>query len=216
MRDEVVLSQFVARGLACAGRTVVLAALPLCALLIAVRRGAPLQPAKIGVLTGWLREWRTSRSLGAVSLVGLAALMAASPAWGADHLSLAPGLSFTDDSSAGFPIQGDHLGDAESPPGRATVIFFGAAHCWNTNREAERLVTLYPKYRDRVSFIVVDVNHPSPAQRALLASDYRGAIPTLVVRAPNGRVVYSQAGETAPTRGDTQPLDSLIAKALDQ
>ena len=31
----------------------------------------------------------------------------------ADNLSLAPGLSFTDDSSDSFPIRGDHLTDAE-------------------------------------------------------------------------------------------------------
>ena len=146
--------------------------------------------------------------------VVVAALMTASVARGADHLALAPGLSFSDDSSDSFPIRGDHLGDAEPQPGRPTVMFFGAAHCWNTNREAERLVALYPKYQDRVSFIIVDVNRPSPSQRGLLDSYYRGSIPTLVVRAPDGALVYSQAGETAGTRGDTRALDSLIGKAL--
>jgi hypothetical protein len=149
-----------------------------------------------------------------VSYVVVAALMSASAARGADHLSLAPGLSFLDDSSDSFPIRGDHLGDAEPQPGRPTVMFFGAAHCWNTNREAERLVALYPKYEDLVSFIIVDVNHPSPSQRGLLDSYYRGSIPTLVVRAPDGALVYSRAGETAGTRGDTRALDSLIRKAL--
>ncbi len=79
----------------------------------------------------------------------------------ADNLTLAPGLSFTDDSSDDFPIRGDHLTAAEVVEGRAAVVFFGASNCWNTTREAERLVTLYPKFRDRVSFIIVDVNHPS-------------------------------------------------------
>src|SRR5262245_12657929 len=148
------------------------------------------------------------------SYVAVAALMSASAARGADHLALAPGLSFSDDSSDSFPIRGDHLGDAEPQPGRPTVMFFGAAHCWNTNREAERLVALYPKYQDRVSFIIVDVNHPSPSQRGLLDTYYGGSIPTLVVRAPDGALVYSQAGETAGTRGDTRALDSLIEKAL--
>jgi len=146
--------------------------------------------------------------------VAVAALMTASVARGADHLALASGLSFSDDSSDSFPIRGDHLGDAESQPGRPTVMFFGAAHCWNTNREAERLVALYPKYQDRVSFIIVDVNHPSPSQQGLLDTYYRGSIPTLVVRAPDGTLVYFQAGETAGTRGDTRALDSLIGKAL--
>ena len=149
-----------------------------------------------------------------VSYVAVAALVTASAARGADHLALAPGLSFSNDSSDSFPIRGDHLGDAESQPGRPTVMFFGAAHCWNTNREAERLVALYPKYQDRVSFIIVDVNHPSPSQRRLLDSYYQGSIPALVVRAPDGALVYSQAGETAGTRGDTRALDSIIGKAL--
>jgi hypothetical protein len=65
-----------------------------------------------------------------------------------------------------------------------------------------------------VSFIIVDVNHPSPSQRGLLDSYYQGSIPTLVVRAPDGALVYSQAGETAGTRGDTRALDSIIGKAL--
>ena len=150
----------------------------------------------------------------AVALVALSGLTAASAAHGAEHLSLAPGLSFTDDSSDRFPIRGDHLDDAAAQPGRATVMFFGAAHCWNTNREAERLVALYPKYQDRVRFIIVDVNRPSPSQRALLQTYYRGSIPTLVVLARDGEPVYARAGETARKRGDTRALDALITRAL--
>src|SRR5262249_25824789 len=83
-----------------------------------------------------------------VVLVALQGLASPVSTEAADNLRLASGLSFTDDSSADFPIRGDHLEDAERRPGRATVMFFGASHCWNTNREAERLVALYPKYRD--------------------------------------------------------------------
>ena len=54
----------------------------------------------------------------------------------------------------------------------------------------------------------------SPSQRRLLDSYYQGSIPALVVRAPDGALVYSQAGETAGTRGDTRALDSIIGKAL--
>jgi hypothetical protein len=85
---------------------------------------------------------------------------------------------------------------------------------WRAPREAERLVALYPKYRDRVRFIIVDVNRPSAAQRPLMQSYYRGSIPTLVVLAPDGEPVYARAGETARTRGDTRGLDSLITRAL--
>ncbi len=132
----------------------------------------------------------------------------------ADHLTLAPGLSFTDDSSDNFPIRGDHLADAEVVEGRAAVVFFGASNCWNTAREGERLVALYPKFRDSVSFIVVDVNHPSEAQRPLLKAHYKGYIPTLVVFSRSGTVLYARSGETADKRGDTRALEALISRAV--
>jgi hypothetical protein len=149
----------------------------------------------------------------AVALVAIHGF-GSSSADGADNLRLAPGLSFMDDSSDNFPIRGDHLEDAESRPGQATVMFFGASHCWNTNREAERLVALYPKYHDRVSFIIIDVNRPSPSQRPLLKIYYRSSIPTLVILTRGGALLYAQAGETARTRGDTHALDSLITRAV--
>ena len=140
--------------------------------------------------------------------------LAVSSAGAADDLRLAPGLSFTDDSSDTFPIRGEHLDDAESLPGRATVMFFGASQCWNTNREAERLVALYPKYRDRVRFIIVDVARPSPPQVRLLRTYYRGSIPTLVILGRDGARLYAQAGETARARNDTRPLDALLRRAV--
>ena len=97
--------------------------------------------------------------------------------------------------------------------GRAALVFFGAAHCWNTNREAERVITLYPKFRDRVSFIVVDVAHPSDAQRPLLKAHYRGYIPTLAIFATDGTVAYERSGETASERGDTRALAALLDNA---
>jgi len=42
-----------------------------------------------------------------------------------------------------------------------TVIFFGTANCWNTAREAERLVQVYPQYKDKIRFVVVDLRNPS-------------------------------------------------------
>ena len=105
---------------------------------------------------------RASRAVAAALLVGCVALVATTVR-AADDLHLAPGLSFTDDSSDAFPIRGRHLADASTGDGKATIVFFGASNCWNTNREAERLVSLYPKYKDRVRFVVVDVAHPSDA-----------------------------------------------------
>jgi len=147
-------------------------------------------------------------------VAALSLLFAAAPALAADNLRLASGLSFTDDSSANFPIVGDHLDDADAGAGHATLLFIGTAHCWNTNREAERVVALYPLFRDRMRFVVIDVDHPSEAQRPLLDAHYHGLIPTVVVLDPRGAVLYERAGETAATRGDSAPLSTLLNKAV--
>ena len=131
----------------------------------------------------------------------------------ASDLNLAPDLSFTDDSSSNFPIAGNSIGDATVAGDRATIMFFGTAHCWNTNREAERLVALYPKYRDKIDFVIVDVNHPSASQQPLIVKYYRGYIPTITVIDRKGEVIYNRAGETASTRGDTSKLEALLNSA---
>lgn len=52
VHGEVTVTQFIATGVGCATKSVVLAALPWCALLLAVRHGAPLAPARAGALAG--------------------------------------------------------------------------------------------------------------------------------------------------------------------
>src|ERR1700722_4633265 len=94
------------------------------------------------------------------------------PAWvtrvgAASDLTLAPKLSFDDDSSPNFPIQGRNVSEASIAPGEATLIFFGTSNCWNTAREAERLVKLYPQFRNRIHFVIVDLHHVAPEQEAL-------------------------------------------------
>jgi hypothetical protein len=132
---------------------------------------------------------------------------------GARNLTLAPNLSFTDDSSSNFPIRGEGLSDGRIASDRPTVIFFGTAHCWNTNREAERFVGLARRRGESVRFLVVDVEHPSSAQRPLMTRFYRGFIPTLAVLDRFGRAVYDDAGETSSRRGDTTKLERLVEGA---
>jgi hypothetical protein len=140
-------------------------------------------------------------------------MSAARPLIAASDLMLAPDLSFTDDSSSNFPITGKDLSQGAIAIGRPTLIFFGTSHCWNTNREAERVVALYPKYRGRVHFVVVDLNAASPEQRRLVSRYYRGYIPTLALFNARGELIYDQAGETAAARGDTAGLEKLLRKA---
>ena len=145
---------------------------------------------------------------------GAPALVPAPPGpGGARNLTLAPDLSFTDDSSGNFPIRGEDLSDGRIGVDRPTAIFFGTAHCWNKNREAERFVALYRKQRDAVRFLVVDLEHPSGDQRGLVSRFYRGFIPTLAFLDASGRVVYNEAGETSGRRGEISRLDEILRKA---
>ncbi len=155
----------------------------------------------------------TLRTTAAVLFALACACFASSMAYAASDLHLAPNLSFTDDSSSNFPIAGNSIEDATVAGDRATIMFFGTAHCWNTNREAERLVALYPKYRGQIDFVIVDVNHPSSAQEPLVAKYYHGYIPTIAVVDRRGDLIYDRAGETASTRGDTSKLEALLNAA---
>jgi hypothetical protein len=132
---------------------------------------------------------------------------------GASHLTLAPELSFTDDSSSNFPIRGEDLKDGKIASDRPTAIFFGTTHCWNTNREAERFVALYAKEKETARFIVVDLNRPTTDQKPLMSRFFKGYTPTLAVLDRSGAVVYNQSGETAKERGDTSKLEEILSQA---
>jgi len=142
------------------------------------------------------------------------AISAAESPGGATNLTLAPDLSFTDDSSANFPIRGVDLGAGELGRDVPTVVFFGTSHCFNTNREAERFVAFAARHRENARFLVVDLDHPSASQRALVRRFYRGYIPTLAFVAPSGRVAYDKSGETSSRRGDTSKLEEILAGAI--
>jgi ABC-type antimicrobial peptide transport system permease subunit len=147
-----------------------------------------------------------------VTLFGVLLVFSITGAQAAANLQLAPALSFSDDSSANFPITGSDLA-AGPVAGKATVIFFGTSNCWNTAREAERLVKLYPQYRNQIDFVVVDLNRVSPDQQGLVSRYYRGAIPTVAVLDSKGNLIYDRAGETAGQRGDTNSLQKLLDSA---
>jgi hypothetical protein len=148
-----------------------------------------------------------------VSLIFALALATEMPGPPATDLKLAPDLSFSDDSSSNFPIEGKNLSDGSIAGDHATVIFFGTANCWNTAREAERLVQVYPRYKDKIRFVVVDLRKPSIAQQALIDRYYHGYIPTIAVIDSAGKVLYDRAGETASERGDTSNLQKLLDSA---
>jgi hypothetical protein len=141
------------------------------------------------------------------------ALATEPPSGPATDLKLAPDLSFSDDSSPNFPIEGKNLSDGSIANDHATVIFFGTSNCWNTAREAERLVRVYPQYKDKIHFVVVDLRSPSVAQRELIGRYYHGYIPTIAVIDSRGNVLYDRAGETSSDRGDASNLQKLLDSA---
>ena len=97
----------------------------------------------------------------------------------ASGLKLAPDLSFDDDSSPNFPIRGENLSDGSGASGEATVIFFGTSNCWNTSREAERLVKLYPQFSNRIHFVIGRLNNVAPSSRRWFLSTTMTASPRL-------------------------------------
>jgi thioredoxin-related protein len=61
---------------------------------------------------------------------------------------------------------------------------------------ASRAVDLYNKYRDRVHFVVIDMDtKTSPEQQKLVKQYYKGYIPHVVVLDRNGNPLYNSSGE---------------------
>src|ERR1700686_2375743 len=86
-------------------------------------------------------------------------------AFAGENLKLNPKLDYTSDSQDGPLITGDNM-DAGFVSGKpAYVIMFGEG-CFNSKRQARRTVSLYEKYKGRVQFVIVDIDHRlAPAQK---------------------------------------------------
>ena len=71
-------------------------------------------------------------------------------------------------------------------------------------------MNLYNKYKGRVQFVVIDLDHKqSPAQQALLKKYFTGYIPHVVVLDRSGNAVYNAAGEV-----EEGTLEALLDKVL--
>jgi hypothetical protein len=141
----------------------------------------------------------------------LAAMMLASMtlAFGADNLKLNPHLDYTSDSQDGPLITGDSL-DAGPAAGKPTYVIMYGEGCYNSKRQARRTVSLYAKYKGRVQFVVIDLDHSlSPAQRELQKKYYRGYIPHVVLLDANGAALYNSSGEV-----DESVIAGVLDKAL--
>jgi thiol-disulfide isomerase/thioredoxin len=139
------------------------------------------------------------------------ALAMALPAHAAENLKLNQHLDYSSDSQDGPLITGDHLEDGAVSGKPAYAIFYGEG-CFNSKRQARRTVELYEKYKDKVQFVVIDLDRPrSPAQEELVKKFYRGSIPHVVVLNRDGKTSYNAAGEV-----EEGEISKVLEKALAQ
>ena len=127
-------------------------------------------------------------------------LSLSSQGFGIDNLKLNSKLDYSSDSLDGPLITGD---DAQSGfvAGETNYIIIYGEGCFNSKRQARRTVELYNKYRNRVHFVVVDLDEKrSPEQQNLVKEYYQGSIPHVLILDANGKPLYNSAGEVDSKR----------------
>jgi len=136
-------------------------------------------------------------------------LMLLESGFAGENLSLNSKLDYTSDSQDGPLITGDNM-DAGVAPGKPAYVIMYGEGCYNSKRQARRTVSLYEKYKGRVQFVIVDLDHQlSPGQQELEKKFYRGYIPHVVVLDASGTAVYNSSGEV-----DEATISTLLDKAL--
>jgi hypothetical protein len=134
-----------------------------------------------------------------------------SPLFGIDNLKLNTKLDYSSDSLDGPLINGD---DAQSGfvPGKTNYVIIYGEGCFNSKRQARRTVELYNKYRDRVHFVVVDLDEKrSPDQQKLVKEYYEGSIPHVLILDANGKPLYNSPGEV-----DSKHISSIFEQSFSQ
>ena len=138
-----------------------------------------------------------------------ALLLTSTASFAADNLKLNPRLDYTSDSQDGPLISGDSM-DAGPVAGKPTYVIMYGEGCYNSKRQARRTVSLYEKYKGRVQFVVIDLDHSLPAaQQQLQKKYYRGYIPHVVVLDASGAAIYNSSGEV-----DKSVIAGLLDKTL--
>ena len=128
-------------------------------------------------------------------LVLFTVLMGAPALWAADNLRLNQHLDYSSDSQDGPLITGEHL-EGGAAAGKPNYVIIYGEGCFNSKRQARHTVSLYETYRDRVNFVIVDLDRPrSPEQQELVGKYYRGYIPHVVVLDKSGNALYNASGE---------------------
>jgi thiol-disulfide isomerase/thioredoxin len=111
------------------------------------------------------------------------------------QLKLNPHLDYSSDSVDGPLITGNDT-QTGAVGGKPNYVMIYSEGCFNSKRQARRTVALSERYKDKVNFVIIDLDKPqSPAQLKLVETYYAGSIPDLVVLDRNGKPVYNRAGE---------------------
>jgi hypothetical protein len=132
------------------------------------------------------------------TLAALALVLALPTALGAaDNLVLNPNLDYSDhNKKQGRLITGDNMGDGITK-GVPNYIFFYREICYNSKRQARLTVHMYEKYKDRVHFVIVDLDKPlSPEQKLLRNWYFVGWFPHTTILDKQGKVVFDYTGDT--------------------
>lgn len=112
-----------------------------------------------------------------------------------ENLKLNSKLDYSSDSNDGPHITGDQM-DSGAVLGKPNYIVIYGEGCYNSKRQSRRTVQLYEKYRGRVNFVVIDLDHAlSNPQLDLVKKYYGGAIPHVVVLDKAEKAVYDSTGE---------------------
>ncbi len=95
-------------------------------------------------------------------------------------------------------------------PGKPAYIIFYHDKCYNSKRQAKRTVELYEKYKEKIDFIIVDLDSEiSNEQKELREHFYRNYIPHVTVIDGKGNVLYNRSGEIG-----TNIISTILDKAL--
>ena len=131
--------------------------------------------------------------------------------FGIDNLKLNPKLDYGSDSLDGPLITGDDE-DSGFVAGKPNYVIIYGEGCFNSKRQARRTVELYGKYRDKVHFVVIDLDvKRSPDQQKLVKEYYKGYIPHVVVLDATGKPLYNSSGEV-----ESRKIETLFDQSLSQ
>jgi hypothetical protein len=144
----------------------------------------------------------------------LLALILALPAAlrAADNLVLNPNLDYSDHNKKQGPlITGDNINDG-LVQGVPNYIFFFGEKCYNSKRQARLTVHMYEKYKDRVHFVIVDLDKlTSPEQKLIRNRYFVGWIPHTTILDKQRHVVFDYTGDT-----EDSIIDGWLAYTLRQ